>query len=401
MKLRAWPFVAFVVLALAAPARAQLKNGGFESGDFSPWQIDGNASVVQSYRGITPQDGSDFEAVLTTAAPADNDGDLEIFVGLAPGGLDARNNGDAIEGAGLRQEVDMFTGDTVTFDWNFLTDEQSPEPDGYNDFALAVVRRPNGSVVVTELADTGDGDTGWRTFQFTATVAGSYQIAFAVVDVGDNGVTSSLLVDGGAADCLLDSDVDGVPNCQDNCSGDSNPGQADDDGDFIGDACDNCPNDVNTDQANSDGDVEGDACEEDGDLDNDGVADASDNCPTTPNGSQTNNDGDAIGNACDNCPGDANPGQEDADHDGMGDVCDTTNPDAGVPDGGPGPDGGVGPDAGGHGDAGGGPDASPDDRTSLYACACRVGGSRPATPTLPLVALGALGALLLLRRRRR
>jgi hypothetical protein len=42
-----------------------------------------------------------------------------------------------------------------------------------------------------------------------------------------------------------DDDNDGVPNSQDNCPGDANPGQQDQDGDGAGDACDLCPNDPN------------------------------------------------------------------------------------------------------------------------------------------------------------
>jgi len=77
-----------------------------------------------------------------------------------------------------------------------------------------------------------------------------------------------------------DSDGDGVPDGDDNCPDDANPGQEDEDGDGLGDVCDACPVDP------------------DNDIDGDGVCGDVDNCPTV-----------------------ANPGQEDINMDGFGDAC--------------------------------------------------------------------------------
>jgi hypothetical protein len=59
-----------------------------------------------------------------------------------------------------------------------------------------------------------------------------------------------------------DDDNDGIPNDDDNCPNDYNPGQEDADGDGVGDVCDNCPNISNPDQTDSNGNGIGDACEE-------------------------------------------------------------------------------------------------------------------------------------------
>jgi hypothetical protein len=264
-------------------------------------------------------------------------------------------------------------------------------------------------------------------------------------------------MDGKGDACDGDADGDGVPDASDNCPNTPNAGQENNDGDGFGDVCDgdddndmqddgvdncpltanpnqedndagegadggdacdtdddndgvvdttdNCDFDKNDDQKDTDGDMQGDVCDDDDD--DDGDPDVGDNCPLVENPNQEDMDFDQVGDACDNCPADENPGQEDADMDGTGDACEVVMPDAGpdggtgMPDGGPGPDGGAGPDGGGNVDAGDEPDAGDEDRTSLYACDCRVGGAPAAAAGWPLFALGALLGVLVLRRRRR
>lgn len=164
----------------------------------------------------------------------------------------------------------------------------------------------------------------------------------------------------------VDSDADGVPDGQDNCTHTPNADQTDDDANGIGDACtgdldgdgvsdaeDNCADIPNPDQADADGDGIGDACGEtvvDEDADDDGILDVEDNCPFTPNPDQADSDGDGVGDACagdggggggdpgppdtgdldadgvadsqDNCTWRTNPEQIDSDGDGTGDACD-------------------------------------------------------------------------------
>ncbi|MEW6049744.1 MAG: hypothetical protein AB1644_01595 [Candidatus Zixiibacteriota bacterium] len=57
-----------------------------------------------------------------------------------------------------------------------------------------------------------------------------------------------------------DTDGDGIPDDQDNCPFDYNPGQEDGDLDGVGDVCDNCPYDYNPLQEDTDGDGIGDSC---------------------------------------------------------------------------------------------------------------------------------------------
>ena len=126
--------------------------------------------------------------------------------------------------------------------------------------------------------------------------------------------------DGLGNPCDPDDDNDGVPDGEDNCRVDPNPGQRDTDGDGLGDRCDP-------------------------DNDGDGVPDGPDNCPLTPNPNQRDSDDDGIGDRCDsdddndgvpddqdNCQFTSNPNQRDTDGDGVGDRCDFDDDNDGVPD---------------------------------------------------------------------
>ena len=134
---------------------------------------------------------------------------------------------------------------------------------------------------------------------------------------------------------VLDTDLDGIPDSEDNCRLAANPEQRDIDGDGIGDLCDmdidgdgvpngvdNCPFVPNPDQDDSDQDDIGDTCEPEADGDGDGVINSTDNCPLTANPDQADQDQDGIGDVCDNdldgdgirndldnCPDIANPDQ--------------------------------------------------------------------------------------------
>jgi len=103
------------------------------------------------------------------------------------------------------------------------------------------------------------------------------------VTVGDNTGLVYIVLECGSSDV----DADGLPDCEDNCAHDANPGQEDADGDGIGDVCDPCPVDADPGQPDTDGDEVPDAC---------------DNCPVNPNPSQDDEDRDGVGTACDTNP---------------------------------------------------------------------------------------------------
>jgi FG-GAP repeat protein/thrombospondin type 3 repeat protein len=126
------------------------------------------------------------------------------------------------------------------------------------------------------------------------------QLGARLVEIGSSAVVPDL-------DRILDTDLDGTVNRNDNCRTTANPDQADSDGDADGDACDSCDLAVNPEQADEDGDGDGDAC---------------DRCPGLPNAGQLDTDDDGVGDDCDNCELVDNTGQSDKDDDGVGDACD-------------------------------------------------------------------------------
>jgi hypothetical protein len=134
------------------------------------------------------------------------------------------------------------------------------------------------------------------------------------------------------AECISDSDCDGILNSEDNCPHIANPNQEDGDADGVGDSCDNCPSEPNPDQADADGDCIGDACDAfpttfdptQRDTDGDGIGDICDNAPYVYNPDQINSDSDYICDSIDNCSEQYNPCQEDTyppGGNGIGDAC--------------------------------------------------------------------------------
>ena len=173
-------------------------NGGFESGDFSSWNILGQTSIETAAFGSGPTEGTQ-QALLTNGDDAVSVEQLEEFLGLEPGGLDALNKGPATVGSGIQQKLTVSAGDTLRFDWNFLTDEGTPSI--FNDFAVVTIQ-PD---ALTGLADTNNTfvlsptdfsqETGFETFTYDFLADGNYTVSIGVVDVGDTIVDSGLLVD--------------------------------------------------------------------------------------------------------------------------------------------------------------------------------------------------------------
>lgn len=172
---------------------------GFESGNFTNFTTIGNASIQTESYGTPPTEGN-FQALITTGFPAVPDTAIESFLGLSAGAIDNLGNGNATEGSALKlNTITVQAGDVVSFDWDFLTNEGTPT--FFNDFAFVSIT----PALVSELADTNsvfalsptpfNEETGYQTFEYKFTTAGTYTVGVGVVDVADTVVDSGLLVD--------------------------------------------------------------------------------------------------------------------------------------------------------------------------------------------------------------
>lgn len=199
--LKASLIAATIGLMYAGSAMAAVTNGGFAGNSLAGWNKLGDVTVNSGGAFLTtaslfdddfPEDAATFNASGTSAYDVALGG-FESFTGLNPGVLDTGSD-FAFEGSLLTQNISVNAGDTLSFNWNFFTNE------GLNqDFAFVVI---NG--VSTKLTQASnalipsipyDFSTGASVFSQTFATASSFSLAFGVVDINDYGVTSALWLD--------------------------------------------------------------------------------------------------------------------------------------------------------------------------------------------------------------
>lgn len=190
--------------SLSFDSDSSIENGSFETGDFRDWNTIGDTSIETNDLGIFPTDGT-HQALITNgfsdAGGSVEDLDLEEFLDLASGSLDGLVGGNATEGSAIKQTFTVEAGDVVSFDWNFLTNEFTPNQT-FNDTAFLSVSGFTFELADTEanVVDALDVDqfneqTDTQTLTFSIAAAGTYTIGFGVVDVGDEIVDSGLAID--------------------------------------------------------------------------------------------------------------------------------------------------------------------------------------------------------------
>lgn len=224
-------------LAVPTAAEAAILNGGFED-DLTGWEAIGEYRVETSTFGSEPVEGSS-QAFLSTAFNEvigfdENQNEivggdavpvtfisgfeslnLEEFLGLSTffgdESLDSLATAEPIEGSAIKQTFTASAGETLSFSWNFLTDESTGQaasddftyPD-FNDFAFAMIQSESDNKLFS-LADTISNfsnsstsfgkETGFNTFSYIIPTTGSYTLGIGVVDVGEPTRVSGILVD--------------------------------------------------------------------------------------------------------------------------------------------------------------------------------------------------------------
>ena len=192
------------VCALAVPSltQAAITNGDFETGNLSGWTLVGSGKATGSGIGVTPTQGSYQGYIETTGnftalAPA-----VAASLGLSGPSIAGLGAGAPTNGTGISQDVTVSAGQTLTFDWNFLTDELD-ETATFNDFGFfsisgtpyLLASRNSSSYDISSPPAGFDGQTDWATQSYTFPAAGTYKIGFGVFNVGDTGHNSVLLLD--------------------------------------------------------------------------------------------------------------------------------------------------------------------------------------------------------------
>ena len=134
---------------------------------------------------------------------------LEGLLGLGSTdlvGLDSRGD-NPFEGSAIQRSLTVGAGDRIRFDYNFISEEGQDALQGVNDLAFFAVDS-NASLIAdtfvmlnpTSFAfpvvqATPPGETGYQSFEFMFTTAGTFAISIGVIDGSDSIIASFLAVD--------------------------------------------------------------------------------------------------------------------------------------------------------------------------------------------------------------
>ncbi len=189
----------------------------FEASALEDWLVLGEARVVGPQAGFDPYHGAGqaliatdhLDSQLSLDLTPPNYGrtmvgvnELASFVGVPASVLTNLAGASATEGSAMKRTLEVTAGDRLTFRWCFASSEP-PFSANFDDIAFVVVGAGETALLadtfVREVFETPGPFYSWRTpyrlFDYIATQTGTLTLALGVLDVGNAGGTSGLLVD--------------------------------------------------------------------------------------------------------------------------------------------------------------------------------------------------------------
>ncbi|NEP38091.1 MAG: trypsin-like serine protease [Okeania sp. SIO2H7] len=182
-----------------------IQNSSFEKG-LTGWSRRGSAGVTNSTFPVSTSQG-DSQALIVNDEflGIASTNEIEELLELDPGDLDAVSGSLIVAGSAIKQTFQAKAGDVLTFDFNFLTDEWTPD-DFLNDFSFVslasdVFNNPFIDLLADTFSDFVDSDTaffsetGYQSYSYVIPETGTYTLGFGVADAEEIGGLSGLLVD--------------------------------------------------------------------------------------------------------------------------------------------------------------------------------------------------------------
>lgn len=169
----------------------------FENG-LTGWNIIGNASTQGVFGGIVPTQGASQGLIVSGAVSTTT---VDNFLGL-PLGTVSTTFPNTTAGSSFKRTITVNAGDTLYFDWNFVTEDYMP----YNDVSFLSITG-NSLIFLADVSTTTTSNnmtsnyfsfahqTGYNTYSYVFTQAGTYTLGFGVFNRIDNVVASGLLID--------------------------------------------------------------------------------------------------------------------------------------------------------------------------------------------------------------
>ena len=211
------------VSTLLLPQSAIAMTLGFENG-FDDWDTSGTTSIEEASFGSSPTEGiaqAFLSTAGTTATPVFQlpflgeslEGGEFLgtpFSGFLFSGSQISDFGNTLspttaytQGSAIKTSISVNAGDTLKFDYNFLSNEDSSQPLFGNDLAffsldnqlidLAIFTDVEPSLAAS--ATFFSRETNYQEYSHTFASAGDFILGFGVVDGNETGGDSGLLVD--------------------------------------------------------------------------------------------------------------------------------------------------------------------------------------------------------------